>query len=62
MKFIYLTVTVIVFLLLSLTGYVAYNVSVNNHSTTEEYSVTENAQKNTGQAQKLFKVSKPARK
>lgn len=62
MKFIYLTVTVIVFLLLSLTGYVTYNVSVNNHSTTEEYSVTENAQKNTGQAQKLVKVSKPARK
>lgn len=62
MKFIYLTVTVIVFLLLSLTGYVTYNVSVNNRSTTEEYSVTENAQKNTGQAQEAVKPLKPARK
>lgn len=62
MKFIYLTVTVIVFLLLSLTGYVTYNVSVNNRSTIEEYSVTENAQKNAGQAQEAVKPLKPARK
>lgn len=62
MKFIYLTVAVIVFLLLSLTGYITYNVSVNNRSTPEEYSVTENAQKKAGQTQKLVKVSKPARK
>lgn len=62
MKFIYLTVTVIVFLLLSLTGYVTYNVSVNNRSTTEEYSVTENAKKNAGQTQEAVKPLKPARK